>query len=191
MATILNKQKKSMGLLSLLSSLVSSKQSSGKADISMTLAALPDNYFIINAVNINHVSIDHAVICPKGIFAIEDGSIHFDSNYSFQQGQEKYMPIKRAILNSKALNDFMQNCKIGNFFVSTLLISDSWDEKLKTYFPDIPAMSPRELKTYFQSLEDKYSDAQCKKIADLLELNLRIETSIKQLRKEKLAGEVK
>jgi hypothetical protein len=191
MAMVLNKPKKNMGLLSLLINFVSAKQFSGNKDISMALIALPDNFFIINDVNINNATIDHVVICPKGIFAIEDGSIHFGSNYSIQPGQEKYRPIKRAIQNSKALNDFMQNCKIGNFFVNTLLISDSWHEKLKTYFPDIPVINTSELKTHFQSLEDKYSDAQCMKIADLLELNLRIETSIKQLRKDKPAGELK
>lgn len=50
-------------------------------------------------------------------------------------------------------------------------------------------MNPNELINYFQSLEDKYSDAQCKKIGELLELNLRIEANIKQLREEKCNSE--
>lgn len=81
----------------------------------------------------NNTNIEHVVICPKGIFAIEGGPMNLSSIHSNQPGKEKYMPIKRAVLNSKALNDFMQNYKIGNFFVNTLLISDSWDEKLDLF----------------------------------------------------------
>ena len=82
----------------------------------------------------------------------------------------------------------MQKCRIGNLFVNTLLIADFKDEKLKTYFPDIPIIKPDEMNQYFESLPDKHSGAQCKKTAELLDLNLKIEKNLKQLREEKISN---
>ncbi len=176
----------SMGLISLLAGISSFKKVTNKGYLEKALSEFPENYYFIQNAGIGAANIDYIAICPKGIFNVENDAFSRPSNHSPIPGQDKYLPVKHSILKSKALNDFMQKCRIGNYFVNTLHITNFEDDKLKTYFPEIPIIKPDEIKTFFESLPDKYSDEQCKKVADLLELNLRIDKNLKQLREEKI-----
>jgi hypothetical protein len=176
-----------MGLISLLACILSLKKVMNKGYLEKALAELPENYYFIQNADIGATNIDYIAICPKGIFNVENDAFSSPSNHSPIPGQDKYLPVKHSILKSKGMNDFMQKCRIGNYFVNTLHITNFEDDKLKTYFPEIPIIKPEEIKTFFESLPDKYSDEQCKKVVDLLELNLRIDKNLKQLREEKTA----
>ena len=144
--------------------------------ISQLSKKFPDNYYILKNIKLNNNAIDFVIISPKGIFTIEKSS---DKAF-----ESKFIPIKQAVMHSKALNDFMQQNKIGNFHIKTIIINDVWNEKLKENFPDIPILKPNEVYNYIMLQDNKYQNATIQRVAELLELNLRINDAFQTLRKD-------
>ncbi len=135
------------------------------SDVIRLLTKLPNDYFLFNDINIENNSIDHIVVCPKGIFAI-DTKKWKDSSQKNLKYNKQYNMIKQGILNSKLLNDFLQKNNVGNYFVNTIIVYANWDEKLKEHFADIPVLQPEQLTQHISSFPDKYSADECRKIAN-------------------------
>lgn len=141
------------------------------SDVIKLLSKLPNDYYLFNDINIENNSIDHIVVCPKGIFTIDTKNWK-DSAHKNLKYNKQYNMIKQGILNSKLLNDFLQKNTVGNYFVNTIVVFANWDEKLKEHFADIPVLLPEQLIQHISSFPDKYSADECKLIADALKDNL-------------------
>jgi len=145
------------------------------SEVDRILSKLPNDYYIFNDINIDNNSIDHVVICPKGIFTID--TKHWKTTLKDSQKHIKqYEMIKQGILNSKVLNDFLQKNKVGNYFVNTVVVFTHWDEKIKENFSDVHVLQPEQITNDISTLPDKFSDDECKNIADALNISLRTQT---------------
>ncbi len=146
------------------------------SDVIRLLSKLPGDYYLFNDVNIENNSIDHIVVCPKGIFTIDTKNWKNTAQKNLKYNKQ-YNMIKQGILNSKLLNDFLQKNHTGNYFVNTIVVFADWDEKLKEHFSDIPVLQPEQLAQHITSFPDKYTVDECKKIADTLKFNLFTQVS--------------
>ncbi len=127
---------------------------------------LPNNYFMFKDIPIGHFTIPNVLICPKGIF-----TVHTNLDIDLKK-VNTFATIKQSILHSKALNDFMQKSAIGNYYVRTIVLMDTVDDKVKIHFSDIPVLQPDNFYAYVDKLESKYSDEECSKLIKLLKISL-------------------
>lgn len=70
------------------------------SDVTRLLSKLPNDYYLFNDINIENNSIDHIVVCPKGIFTIDTKKWKESAQKNLKYNKQ-YNMIRQGILNSK------------------------------------------------------------------------------------------
>lgn len=96
----------------------------GEWIITQELLKLPHTYYLLNDLTINGHQIDHTLICPKGIFAIE--TKNYRGRYTYKDESTwltKHGPIKnpgkQAKDNAQALSKYLNNIHVTPIIAMT------------------------------------------------------------------------
>lgn len=153
----------------------------GEEAVTMALSALDDRYRVFNDVVLPGArgDIDHVVVGPGGIFALETknyaGEITcFEDRWTrCRNGTWEVMrqsPTRQAIQNARRLDAFLRACGVP-VKADPLVVLANKNARIRCENPLVPVVGRRELASCLSSRKRRLSDADIRVISDFLRKN--------------------
>ena len=154
------------------------KGMAGEKQVSKTLRELDDSYYLLDDVRLsNHGNIDHIVLGPNGIFAIETknyrGKITCEEDdwRSFRQqiGSPSKQVKRNALELKKVIEKYTPTRKFENIWVNGIIAFPNPDIELELHRPTIPALQLSQLCNFIKNTAGNiFSDRELRILGDVI-----------------------
>ena len=162
----------------------------GEKLVCNTLANFPDDWYIFNDVVIRDTQIDHILICPKGVYAIETknyrGTISGDAESPdwwqlIQVRQARfYNPIRQSHHHAVALANYFRESGYSQIWVEEVIVFSHPEVKLKVTSSKTPVIYLAQLTEFLDNRDQIMSSQECEEIS--ANLNNHLTGNIKKNR---------
>ncbi|MEW6025814.1 MAG: nuclease-related domain-containing protein [Planctomycetota bacterium] len=150
----------------------------GEEMVSRALAGFPDDWYIFNDVFIQDTQIDHILICPKGVYAIETkhyrgtitGNTESPDWWQFIRLRQTkiYNPVRQAVHHSAALANYLRELDYNQPWVEPVVVFSHPDVKLDVVSTQTPVIRLSQLKEFLDNRAIIISPLECAEISDRL-----------------------
>ena len=162
----------------------------GEKLVCNTLANFPDDWYIFNDVIIRDTQIDHILICPKGVYAIETknyrGTINGDAESPdwwqlIRVRQTRlYNPIRQSRHHAVALANYFKESGYSQIWVEAVVVFSHPEVKLKVTSSKTPVIYLAQLTEFLDRRDQIISSQECEEIS--ANLNNHLTGNIKKNR---------
>lgn len=154
------------------------KGMAGEKQVSKTLRELDDSYYLLDDVKLsNHGNIDHIVLGPNGIFAIETknyrGKVTCEEDEWRSFRQQIGSPSKQVKRNALELKKFIEKhapaLKFDNIWVNSIVVFPNPDVELDLHRPTVPALRMSQLCSFINNTAGyRFSDRELRILGDVI-----------------------
>ncbi|MBI3600546.1 MAG: NERD domain-containing protein [Nitrospinae bacterium] len=147
----------------------------GEAMVSRVLAGYPDDWYVFNDVIIRDTQIDHILLCPKGVYAIETkhyrgtitGKAESPDWWQFIQSRQTrmYNPIRQSLHHAAALANYLRTSGYSQIWVEPVVVFSHSEVKLDVTSPKVPVICLSQLKEFLDNRKQIMSPQECAEIS--------------------------
>ncbi|MBI4712028.1 MAG: NERD domain-containing protein [Planctomycetes bacterium] len=147
----------------------------GEKMVSNALAGFPEDWYVFNDVIVGDTQIDHILICPKGVYAIEtkhyrgtiSGKADAPDWWQFIQSRQTkmYNPIRQAFHHARALGKYLQGVGYNEIWVEPVVVFSHPEVKLDVTSPEASVIYLSQLKKLLDSRKQDMSPQECADIS--------------------------
>lgn len=165
----------------------------GEVKVIETLKKLPDSYYIINdfriTVNRRTSQIDHVVVGPTGIFAIETKNwqgtlygkaenIHWKVVMPDGNSRNAYNPIKQNETHTRRMEELLKKFLGKNFYLESIVVLTHPNVKIMFESDIVPVLKPDKLCNYIESYNQLHlSETEVEQIKDLIMKKMKLDSN--------------
>lgn len=147
----------------------------GEKLVSRTLSNFPDDWFVFNDVIIRDTPIDHILVCPKGIYAIETkhyrGTISGDAAdtdwWQFIQSRQirRYNPVRQTLHHAVSLANYLRESGYSEVWVEPIVVFSHPEVKLEVTSHKVPVIYLSRLSEFLNSRDQIMGSQKCEEIS--------------------------